>query len=92
MAAASMPQEKIVGDQIISSEPRFKDLWDNPLLKTNLICSCLVWLLSSFNFYLITFYRKKFPGSINTNSICFAFADMIAFGPSGAVLKFFRIS
>lgn len=65
----------------------FKDLWDNRRLKINLVSSCCIWLLSSFNFYLITFYLKSFPGSIYTNSACFAGADMIAFLTSGIVLN-----
>jgi hypothetical protein len=69
-----------------------KDLWHDKILKVNLISSCLVWLLSSFNFYLITFYLKKFPGSIFINSIVFALADMIAFASSGIILKYFLIS
>ena len=69
-----------------------KDLWYDKILKVNLISSCFVWLLSSFNFYLITFYLKKFPGSIYINSIVFAFADMVAFASSGLILKYFLIS
>lgn len=69
-----------------------RDLWDDKVLKVNLIGSCFIWLLSSFNFYLITFYLKKFPGSIYVNSIVFAFADMVAFASSGLILKYFLIS
>ena len=65
----------------------FKDLWPVPQLKMNLICSCLIWLLSSFNFYMITFYLKSFPGNIYINSACFAAADMIAYLSSGIVLS-----
>lgn len=60
-------------------------------LKINLVCSCMVWLHSSFNFYLITFYLKSFPGNMFVNSICFASADMIAYLCSGVVIKFFMI-
>jgi hypothetical protein len=52
-----------------------------------LICSCFIWLFSSFNFYLITFYLKSFPGSIYINSSCFAVADMLAFLASGIILN-----
>lgn len=71
---------------------RFKELWDVKQLKVNLICSCIIWLLSSFNFYLITFYLKKFPGSIYTNSFCFGGADLVAFLSSGLILKYFTIA
>jgi len=68
------------------------ELWGDKILKVNLIASCFIWLLSSFNFYLITFYLKNIPGSIYTNSIVFAFADIIAFASSGMILKYFLIS
>ena len=51
-----------------------------------------MWLLSSFNFYLITFYLKSFPGNIYVNSLCFAFADFLAFIASGCMLKCSSIS
>ena len=51
------------------------------------MCSCLIWLLSSFNFYLITFYLKSFPGNVYINSACFATADMVAFLSSGIILS-----
>lgn len=40
-----------------------------------------------FNFYLITFYLKYFPGSIFKNSIWFALSDFASFLISGSVLK-----
>ena len=30
MAAGNMPKEELIGETIISSEPRFRDLWENP--------------------------------------------------------------
>lgn len=60
-------------------------------LKINLVCSCMVWLHASFNFYLITFYLKSFPGNMYVNSMCFASADMIAYMSCGVVIKFFMI-
>lgn len=40
-----------------------------------------------FNFYLITFYLKYFPGSIFKNSLWFAVSDFVSFVISGALLK-----
>jgi len=71
--------------------PALKDLWKDKVLKVNLICSCMVWLHGSFNFYMITFYLKSFPGNIFVNSMCFASADCIAYVMCGIVLKFFMI-
>ena len=67
-------------------------MWIEKKLRINLICSCIIWLLSSFNFYLITFYLKSFPGSIFVNSLCFALADVVAFLSSGLILKYFVTS
>ena len=40
-----------------------------------------------FNFYLITFYLKYFPGSIFKNSIWFAVSDFLSYFISGNILK-----
>lgn len=69
-----------------------RELWSDRRLKVNLIGSCAVWLLSSFNFYLITFYLKSFPGNVYVNSLCFACADMCAFLCSGLCLKYYTVS
>ena len=79
-------------DTNVDSKATITELLKHRQLKINLICSCLIWLMSSFNFYLITFYLKSFPGSIYVNSICFAGADMIAFLSSGIILKKLSIS
>jgi hypothetical protein len=74
-----------------SARPTLKDLLADKQLKTNLICSCMVWLHGSFNFYLITFYLKSFPGNIFVNSMCFATADLLAYLSTGIVLKYLMI-
>lgn len=51
----------------------------------------MIWLHGSFNFYLITFYLKYFPGNIFVNAMCFASADMVAYLSSGLVLKYLKI-
>ena len=68
-----------------------KDLWAVKPLRINLLCSCMIWLHGSYNFYLITFYLKYFPGNVYVNAMCFATADMIAYLSSGMVLKYFAI-
>ena len=40
-----------------------------------------------FNFFLLSFYFKYFPGSIFTNSITFASADMISYFLSGLLMR-----
>ena len=63
----------------------------NKIIKNNLYASCGLWLMSAFNFYLITFYLKYFPGNIFQSSIVFALSDMVGFFLSGMVLKYFKI-
>lgn len=69
-----------------------KQIWADPVYKINLICACAIQTLSSFNFYLITFDVKSFPGNIYVNSICFAFADLTAYVMSGVLLKFSNVT
>jgi hypothetical protein len=64
-----------------------KNLMRTPLLRMNLIFACIVWSSAMFNFYLITFYLKYFPGSIFKNSIWFALSDFASFVISGTILK-----
>lgn len=51
----------------------------------------MVWVHGSFNFYMITFYLKYFPGNIYVNAMSFAGADLVAYTCSGIILKFFTI-
>lgn len=53
----------------------------------NLVFACIVWTCAMFNFYLITFYLKYFPGSIFKNSLWFALSDFVSFIISGVLLK-----
>ena len=79
----------MVEDSTIKPEEEVKglrELWTNPDLKKNLIASCFVWLHGSFNFYLITFYLKYFPGNIFVNAMSFATADLIAYTSSGILI------
>jgi hypothetical protein len=43
---------------------------------------------ATFNFYLLTFYLKYFPGNIFSNSVYFACSDLIAFCLAGLGLKY----
>lgn len=83
----------IIDDQEDEDEEEkgLSELWKNRWLRINLICSCMVWLHGSFNFYMITFYLKYFPGNIFVNAMSFASADLMAYASSGVVLKFFSI-
>lgn len=56
-------------------------------LRNNLIFSIFIWSCSMFNFYLITFYLRYFPGSIFKNSIWFAASDFLSYFISGKILN-----
>ena len=43
--------------------------------------------MSAFNFYLLTFFLKYFPGNIFENSFFFGIADFVAYAGSGLLLK-----
>jgi MFS family permease len=63
-------------------------LWaylSNPDIKKNLIVLTLCWFCCSFNYYMVTFLFKYFPGDIYVNTSMSAFSDLISTGISGAV-------
>jgi len=47
--------------------------------------------MSSFNFFILTFFMKYFPGDIFANSLCFALSDTFAFTLCGIVLKYAKV-
>lgn len=65
----------------------WRDIWAVPVLKTNLWSAALLYMEATFNFYLLTFYLKYFPGNIFSNSAYFACSDLIAFVLAGVFLK-----
>ena len=64
----------------------WRDIWADPILRTNLWAAILIYSEASFNFYLLTFYLKYFPGNIFENSTFFACSDLIAFVLCGIFL------
>ena len=65
----------------------WRDIWAIPVLKTNLWAAVLLYVEATFNYYLLTFYMKYFPGNIFTNSIYFAVSDLLAYFGAGVLLK-----
>ena len=57
-----------------------------------MIGSVILWAMSSFNFFMLTFFMKYFPGNIFENSLCFAVSDIVAFTCSGLVIKYFKVT
>ena len=72
----------------MAQKPDFRDMWREIKLRGNLIGCVLLWSMCSFNFYMLTFFMKYFPGNIFENSLCFAFSDLIAFTLSGLVIRY----
>lgn len=42
----------------------WRDIWAIPVLRTNLWAAALLYAEGTFNFYLLSFYMKYFPGNI----------------------------
>ncbi len=57
-------------------------------MKTNLWAAILIYSEASFNFYLLNFYLKYFPGNIFQNSFYFACSDLTAFVLAGLFLQY----
>jgi hypothetical protein len=62
-------------------------MMDEKITRHNLLASMVLWTMSSFNFYLVTFYLKYFPGDIFQSTLCFAFSDLFGYIFSGLLLK-----
>jgi len=69
-------------------KPTWRDIWIDPILRTNLWAAILIYSEAAFNYYLLTFYLKYFPGNIYENSTFFACSDLIAFVLCGVFLQY----
>ena len=65
----------------------FRQMMADRTTRHNLLASMVLWIMSSFNFYLVTFYLKYFPGNIFQSTLCFAFSDLFGYIFSGLLLK-----
>jgi len=54
---------------------------------TNFLVMIVVWISSSFGYYLISYQVKYLPGNLYLNGIILAIAEMSAYGLSGFVYK-----
>jgi len=83
-----------IGVQLIDEEENkqpdvnWRDIWAIPVLRTNLWAACLLYVEGTFNFYLLSFYMKYFPGNIFENSLYFAASDLCAFFLAGMLLHY----
>lgn len=53
-------------------------LYESPEHRNSLIAVLGIWIYSSFNYYLIGYYVKYFPGDIFTNFLMMTVAEVIA--------------
>lgn len=44
--------------------PKMRDLYKNKQLNYNLSASMVLWAMNTFNWYLLSFFLKYFPGNI----------------------------
>ena len=63
------------------------ELIQNSSFLRNFIFSNLIWCTAVFNYYLISFYIKYFPGNLFVNSLIFASADLFSYMTSGIILN-----
>ena len=64
-----------------------RNLWYDSLLRKNLVFATILWVVNIFDYYLVIFYFKHFPGNIFTNTVAFALADIFSYVTSGVLLK-----
>lgn len=60
-------------------------------IQINLILYCFMWSISSFNYYLITFYMKYVPGSIFVNTTASSISENLSYVVSGLLLNIIGI-
>lgn len=58
-----------------------------PEIRVNLGVMAVVWLTSSFNYYLVSYLLKYFPGSIYMNSAISVCSELMSLAFSGIVYK-----
>ena len=52
---------------------------------------CVFWTVSSFNYYIISFYLKYIPGNIFVNTSLSCTAEVLAYVVSGVAMKKFGV-
>ena len=55
-----------------------KIMYGNMNLRTNLMAMCIIWSVSGFNYYMLDFYVKYFPGNVFLNKGMFGLCDALA--------------
>ena len=69
-----------------------RQIWADPILKKNLMAASFLWMVSSFNWYMLSFYLKYFPGNIFQNSLYFAISDFIGYFLVGVIMRYLTVA
>jgi len=72
-------------------EGKLGEMLKNVNVKKNLYIALITWSLGSFNFYMLTFFAKYFPGNLFINQIVFAISDLTAFITAGIISSRLRV-
>jgi len=64
-----------------------KEFCKDGRFRRNFIFASFIWTAVVFNYFLLAFYFKYFPGSIFTNSLILAGADMLSYLVSGLIMR-----
>lgn len=70
-----------------ADSPKAIILGDRSIL-VNVICMCLVWLSSSFCYYMISYQLKYLEGSIWVNSMVSSSSEIVAYATSGFLFNY----
>ena len=64
-----------------------KFLEENRVITSNLVCMVIVWLSTSFCYYLISYQLKYIQGDIYINGLVSGFSEVAAYALSGYLIK-----
>ena len=68
-----------------------EEILGNKIYIMNIICMCLVWMSSSFGYYLIGYDLKYIKGNKYTNGIVSSCSECVAFILAGFLLDWLGI-
>jgi hypothetical protein len=86
MTNSNKSNEEIDENQVTETSIKFY-LSDKKIM-LNLALMMVIWTVCSFNFYLISYQLKYFPGSVYNNSMASSGADIGAFAISGFIYTY----
>jgi len=82
LSAISSPRRARNADRV-----RLDSYLSNPKIRMNLFVVTMCWFTASFNYYMVTFLLKYFPGDFFVNCIVSSSADITACAFSGLIYQ-----